>query len=404
MDEKIYHKQLVDRYTSKTASDDELMVFVQLLKEGKLDEYLGKSFTAAAGNDGVQAEQQVSHVDPQGSDLHPLPELPRIFRYRPLMRVAVAASIIGIISLAIFLFTNNKETPEKSSSAIISQPPAHSPEILPGGDRATLMLADGSSIVLDSAANGKLATQNNLSIVKTTSGTVEYQNSLLNSGGVSRPPSEEGVGYTTNTLTTPRGGQYQLVLPDGTHVWLNAASTITYSIAFNPNKRIVQLDGEAYFEVARNTSMPFIVQMKNGVNVHVLGTNFNVYCYNNEPVKMTLLQGSIRVQSPQRSAVLNPGQEATVQKDGNLDIAHNADTEEAVAWKNGLFEFNRADITTIMRQIERWYDVEVVYEGERSDKQFVGKVPRNSNLSEVLGILELSKIHFRVDGRKVIIY
>ncbi|MEP7259435.1 MAG: FecR domain-containing protein, partial [Flavitalea sp.] len=236
--------------------------------------------------------------------------------------------------------------------------------------------------------------QGALKIIKLDSDQLAYQGS-------------SSIATTTipayNTIATPRGSQFQVILPDGTKAWLNAASSLRFPTAFTGNERIVELDGESYFEVAHNASMPFRVKLKGGIDIKVLGTHFNVHAYSDEQVKATLLEGSISLQSEQGSAILKAGQEASVKKSGELTIVKDADIDQAVAWKNGLFDFNKADIGAVMRQIERWYDVEITYQGEIPKKEFVGKFSRDSNISEVLQILELSKIHFIKEGRKIII-
>lgn len=263
-------------------------------------------------------------------------------------------------------------------------------DIPPGGNRAFLTLADGSTIVLDSVANGTLAQEGNATITKTGDGKIAYQ----------QHAATQSQPVTFNTLTTPRGGQYQVDLPDGTKVWVNAASTLRFPSHFSGTERLVELDGESYFEVAKSTHMPFRVRLKNGVIVEVLGTHFNINSYSSEPLKATLLEGSIKINTASATKVLSPGQEGTVNNTGNIHI-DDADIEQAVAWKNGLFHFNRADIYTIMRQLERWYDVEVIFDKNLPQKEYVGKVSRNTNISEVLEILEVSKIHFKINGKKI---
>jgi ferric-dicitrate binding protein FerR (iron transport regulator) len=210
-----------------------------------------------------------------------------------------------------------------------------------------------------------------------------------------------GAAIQYNVLTTPRGGQYRIVLPDGTKVWLNAASYIKFPTTFSGDKRDIELKGEAYFEVAQNAKQPFEVSVS-GMQVQVLGTSFNVNAYDDESnIKTSLIDGKVKVLNQSNASILAPGHEAVMNKNTNDIQVAAADVEDAIAWKNNVFSFQNADIPTIMRQIARWYDVEVSYEGKVSTEKFVGEVSRNSNVSEVLKILELNKVHFRIEGKKI---
>jgi ferric-dicitrate binding protein FerR (iron transport regulator) len=263
-------------------------------------------------------------------------------------------------------------------------------DALPGRSKAVLTLANGSSILLDSVANGMLAQQGNATVVKLNNGQLAY-NTL----------AEKPTEVLYNTLATPRGGQYQLVLPDGSKVWLNAASSIRYPTAFAGKERKIEITGEAYFEVAKNTGVPFIVST-NGMDVKVLGTRFNVNAYDDEAtIRTTLLEGAVLVTKDAATAILKPGQQSRLTKSGVINVINDTDIEEAVAWKNGLFSFKSADIKTVMRQIARWYDVEVVYEKEVQE-QFHTEINRNTNASKVFKILETTGgVHFRIEGKKV---
>ena len=276
----------------------------------------------------------------------------------------------------------------------------------PGGNKAILTLSDGSTIVLDSAHNGALTQQGNTKVVKLDSGQLAYRS------GTGGP---QGTGVQYNTIATPRGGQYQVVLPDGTKVWLNAASSLKFPTAFARNERSVDLAGEAYFEVAKNAGAPFKVhiithqaaepgQGSPGGEVEVLGTHFNVNAYDDEAaIKTTLLEGSVRVSKGREHGLLQPGQQAQLNRKGDLHLVLDANTEEAIAWKNGYFQFEEADVRTVMRQLARWYDVEVSYEGPAPERQFGGQMPRGVNLSEVLRILQESNVHFRIEGKKLVV-
>ncbi len=267
-------------------------------------------------------------------------------------------------------------------------------DIVPGGDKAVLTLADGRKVILDSAENGALTKQGNVTVIKLDGGRLAYQ--------PSSSPSASALTY--NTITTPRGGQYQLVLADGTQVWLNAASSLRFPTAFAGKERRVELTGEGYFEVAHDAATPFHVQV-NDMEVQVLGTHFNINSYSDEPfVKTTLLEGSVRVRSGTQEAVLKPGQQAQLQTTSHkLQTTNNVDVEQVMAWKNGLFVFNRADIETILRQAARWYDVDVEYRG-KINETFSGGLPRSENISQLLKIFEATgKVNFIINGKKIMV-
>ena len=245
----------------------------------------------------------------------------KIFKIR--LRYAAAASIIMIMSTALY-FQNLKK---KDLILVKTESPRFKNDISPGDNRAILTLDDGSRINLDDAKNGVLASESNTNILKKGAGQLEYSND---------GQAVEIVKY--NTLSTPMGGQYQLALPDGSKVWLNSGSSIRFPTAFIEKERVVELKGEAYFEIAKNKNQPFIVHTANSMDIKVLGTQFNVMAYDDEKnIKTTLLEGSVQILKESGTALLEPGQAATLNKDtGKIKVA-DADTEEAVAWKNGKF-------------------------------------------------------------------
>ena len=280
---------------------------------------------------------------------------------------------------------------EQSALAVVPEKKVEN-DVLPGGNKAILTLSDGYVISLDDAKNGQLAQQGNVQIAKLGNGQVAYS--------VIEGKQSEVV---FNTLTTPRGGQFRLTLPDGSQVWLNSASSVKYPTAFIDRQRKVEISGEAYFEIAHNPSKPFIVSV-NGMNVKVLGTHFNINAYDDEAsVKTTLLEGSVSLNKADVVATLTPGQQAQLGNSGKIKVIDNVDIDQVVAWKNGYFSFNRADLQTVMRQIARWYDVDISYEGKIPERQFGGKIDRNSNASEVLKILRETKVNFRIEGKKIIV-
>lgn len=272
-------------------------------------------------------------------------------------------------------------------------------DVLPGSNKATLTLANGATILLDSARSGPLAQQGGVSVVKPDSGKLTY------SASQGRPNE---VLY--NQLTTPRGGQYQLTLPDGSRVWLNAASSIRYPTAFIGQTREVEISGEAYFEIEKNTKMPFVVKAGQ-THTTVLGTSFNINAYGDEDrVITTLLEGAVKFGNGHDEKLLHPGQQAILQEStkrtqeatGGVTV-QDADTWQAVAWKNGQFDFDNKNLSVILRQISRWYDVDVSYPSTNDGTKFGGGISRRLNLSHVLRLLEMNGVHTRLEGRKIIV-
>jgi transmembrane sensor len=306
------------------------------------------------------------------------------------IKVAVAACIILFISSFAYWFFQQPAKDKLIATAIA--PHAKQTPIKPGGNHAVLTIADGRTIVLDSVQNGNIVSGNS---------KIKKQGALLVYDG--SKPLKEGTVVTYNTLSTPRGGQYQLVLPDGSKVWLNASSSIHFPTAFTGNERNVELTGEAYFEIAKNKEKPFHVNV-NGMQVEVLGTHFNVNAYADEgAIKTSLLEGSVKIKKGNVSGLLKPGQQGVLNKNSNNIEIKNEDMNEVIAWKNGLFQFDGADIKTIMHEIGRWYDVEIVYAGKVPERRFEGKISRDAELSDVLKILELSNVKFSVQGKKIVV-
>ncbi|RAJ24568.1 FecR family protein [Pedobacter cryoconitis] len=305
-------------------------------------------------------------------------------------RIAGAAAVLLMLSAGVYFF----KLPAHQLALLTQKEQA--PQILPGGNKATLTLANGKKITLDGADNGQLAEQAGIIITKTKDGQLVY---TVSDQGTHKEERQTAM----NTIATPKGGQYQINLPDGTKVWLNAASSLRYPAVFTGSERRVSLTGEAYFEVAKiHPAKPFSVSSLTQT-VEVLGTHFNINSYTDEQaVKTTLLEGSVKVTAQMGtsgSVFLKPGQQAVLL--GNQLNVNLSNTEEAIAWKNGMFSFKDADLQTVMRAVSRWYDVEVSYEGNLPGRQFSGEIHRNINLSEVLDILSFFKVHFRIDGKKI---
>lgn len=320
-------------------------------------------------------------------------------------RVAVAASVLLIVSLLGY-YIINKQT-GRSKDIVKTTPPAPHDITAPQTTRATIVLSNGQKVFLDSAGTGELARQGNMKVERLSTGEIVYQ----------KTAAAEGKEIKYNTLNNPRGSQVvSMVLSDGTKVWLNAGSSLIYPVAFTGNERKVSVTGEAYFEVetlrqpakgghTQGQKMPFMVQFslagREGM-VEVSGTHFNVNAYDDEPlVKTTLLEGAVNVKSKTGSVTLKPGQQAAIKENSPLAIDHSPNLDLVMAWKNGLFNFNNTDIQTVMRQIARWYDVDVEYQGIPKDK-YGGEMSRQSQLSNVIRVLEaMGGVQFKIEGKKV---
>lgn len=316
----------------------------------------------------------------------PAEEIPRLpLRRVPWFRFAAAVLLI-LSATGIFVYTYRQK--EHKGSPVV--PVASIQEtIIPGGNKAVLTLADGSAILLDSASEGLLAHQGATAITKLGNGQLSYM-----------AGNEKSAGVLYNTMSTPRGGQYKITLPDGTQVWLNAASSITYPTAFPEDDRKVSVSGEVYFEATHDPRKPFRVDV-NDMRIEVLGTHFNVNAYmDEEAIKTTLLEGSVKVMHGNKKVVMDPGKQAALTPSGNLSVKE-ANGEEAIAWKNGSFYFNRTALPSLMRQLARWYDVEVAYSGSIPELKFGGEIQRNLPLADVLEILEKAEVHFKLEGRKL---
>ncbi|OQP64036.1 hypothetical protein A3860_21710 [Niastella vici] len=306
-------------------------------------------------------------------------------------RVAIAASVLLIISLLGYYIINKQTGRPKE---IVKRYSVLHDIKAPQLTRATIVLANGEKIYLDSAVAGELARQGNMKVEKLDNGELAYKKTSA--------VGTEEIKY--NTLNNPRGSQVvTLALADGTRVWLNAGSSLTFPVAFVGTERKVSITGEAYFEVEKNPKMPFRVQFSSAGRegtVEVLGTHFNVNAYDDEPaVNTTLLEGAVKVKSGSGSIILKPGEQASLSH--SSQTSHPISVQTVMAWKNGLFNFNNTDIQTVMRQIARWYDVEVEYQGIPKDK-YAGEMSRQSQLSNVFKILEtMGGVQFKIEGKKV---
>lgn len=383
--------QLKQLFNQPAWSEDEKKQLLLYLEQGDpavLEQVLLDSFLAGDQSEPIAHSDSVAILNALREKIGARPAVVAPPRVLPLKRIAlVAACLAGAILLTV-AFLWRPAPAAKDLPGISMQQPR---PIVPGSEGAILTLADGSQIVLDSAQNGRLASDSHLHIEK-QGGRIAYSS------------RDAAAGIAFNQLSTPRGRQYRLELADGSKIWLNAQSSIRYPTVFSGKERRVSITGEVYFEVAKNPGMPFHVEV-NGVDIAVLGTHFNVNAYDDQPlVKTTLLEGSVRLTKGAGSLQLQPGQAGQVSASSqNFTLIKEANTEEAVAWKEGRFLFDRTDIRTIMTQLCRWYDVEVDYQGPVPHRSFTGDLSRNTPLSDFLKVLEESKIHFRIENRKIIV-
>lgn len=381
--------QLLDRFRSGKCTPEE-----ELVLKAWLHQYNMEDSTNLSDDDFLNArENMLKAID--------VVRFPGITKGRTAKtvklwpRIAAAASIVIVFGAALFYYTVKNRGKEESD--IIK----YANDIAPGNNGAVLTLANGKHILINDALTGKIASESGVSISKNADGRIIYEITGDN---------PDSTAY--NTLSTLRGQQYQVRLPDGTLVFLNAASSLKYPASFGRlKKRAVELSGEAYFEVAKDKSHPFIVKTARQ-EVEVLGTHFNINSYSDEPAtKTTLLEGSVLVSTlgDQRfsslirnhSSILTPGEQSVSMPSGDINI-QTADIQEALAWKEGNFVFKGEKIESLMRKIAYWYDVEVVYEGPKTTVGFRGKVSRSRKISAVLEMLELTgSVHFKVDGRRV---
>lgn len=387
---------LLEKHFRKTISPDEQGELSQMMAEakatGSLEEWMNEKWLSYRPDEQLPEEdadryfKNIVAATTADDDSVQLSPRNRVSILNNNWARAAAVVLIAIAGYAIYSVlgkekNNIQETPVASTM--------QRQDVTPGGNFATLTLADGSKVILDSMSNGLVASQGSAKVVKLENGEIKYE-----------------AGKTTgeilyNTMTTPVGGEYHLVLPDGTGVWLNAASSITYPTAFTGKERNVSITGEVYFEVAKNANMPFKVKAEEQT-IEVLGTHFNVNAYGNEhTVNTTLAEGKVLVTEKNKTITLQPGQQVQNDKAGNLRLVHNPDIDETLAWKDGLFRFNGTDIETIMRQVARWYGVEVIYK-DKITEQFVAEIPRSVNVSKLLELLELTKqVHFTINSKVI---
>jgi transmembrane sensor len=372
--EDSHYRLLAKRYLDGTLTDNELEVFIHLLNEGKMDRYLKEAINAEAG---------ISDADEAAV------KIPGNVRRMRNGWMKYAAAVILLLGVATAFYLKSRPS-KKDYTASLNKKIQH--DALPGGNKAVLKLANGDSINLNDALNGQIARQGSAEISKVENGLLTYQTGSADTNGT----------VAWNTISTPRGGQYNIKLADGSMVWLNSASSITFPTLFKGNRREVQITGEVYFEVAKNAAKPFFVK-SGGQTVQVLGTHFNVNAYADEPgIRTTLLEGSIRINTTSEARVLKPGQQVVV-TGSSIAFERAPNLSAATAWKDGLFVFDDTDLPQLMRQIARWYNVDIVYRGKPGYYAFVGEIKRSMPLSSVLKILETSGVQFSIKEKQLII-
>jgi uncharacterized protein YlzI (FlbEa/FlbD family) len=306
----------------------------------------------------------------------------RLISYRWL--TGVAALVFLALGTGWFFLRNNNKGQKESTYAF---------NIKPGSNQATLTLANGKKLILTDSLHGDLANEAGVKISKTKDGEIIY----------TATSDEDRDEMLYNTLTTKRCEQFQVILPDGSHVWLDAASSLRYPVSFKGKERKVVLTGQGYFEVSHDAAMPFIVKTTQ-TEVQVLGTHFNVSAYEDEPdTRTTLLEGAVCIKSEQATAILKPGEQAVLNDKGQLTVNKDRDVGMEIAWKSGLFDFRKAGIEEIMVKASRWYDIDVKYEGKIPGTKLTGRISRSVDLSGLLGILQFEGIRFRIEGRNVIV-
>lgn len=385
---------LFQKYFDKTASPEERSELMSMINELSSDEELLKLMEdtyegfVPQHNPFVlgKKEQIFQKIQVSIDNAEHKSSLTKVVLNNKWFKYAVAASVTIFIGIAAYFFTYHP----KDTQTLVT-------DFNPGGNKAVLTLSNGATIILDNAKNGQLTSQGGTAVNKANDGEIIYDASQF-------PQTETGVKPAYNTITTPKGGQYKVVLADGTRAWLNSVSSISFPTSFNGKERQVEITGEVYFEVAKNKNKPFLVKAANQL-VEVLGTHFNINSYNDEPdIKTTLLEGSVQIRrlNSNFSALLYPGQQGVTRSSGPIHVQH-VDIEQVIAWKNGMFQINDASIASLMRQASRWYNVDIEYEGKIPDRKFSGKIKRDVKASEFLQMLSYFNLHFSVEGQKIII-
>jgi len=373
---------LYRQYTDKICTRQELEEFFEYVRDPAYRDALEAMADHQIGTMGLTADLPLVDWEHMYRTVMPSPEPLRQERRAAVFTLARAAAAACIILVGIgawFLFTRRQRP--------AAAPVLAGKDIAPGFNKAVLTLSDGVTITLDSAHTGELTKQGDVTVINSGNGSLAYHGA-----------GESSANVLYNTLTTPRGGQYQLSLPDGTKVWLNAASSITYPTAFAGDERLIKMTGEAYFEVVHDKKRPFRVKAGNQT-IEDIGTHFNVNAYSDEPAQVTtLLEGAVKV----GQHLLKPGEKASAAASGEITVSK-GDPVQAVAWKNGFFDFSDASLQMVMRQLGRWYNMEVQYEGNIRERQFNGMIGRTLTLAQVLRGLAREEVHYRIEANNHLI-
>lgn len=392
-DNQSYLRELFKKVVANQCSTDELETFFRLVRElpdnealvAELDNYWDETYAAVQPGEQSKGDELYARVL-RGANANQPPAISaHRVRFLKTAWFRYAAAILIIIGIGAYFYTYQTSKPVVTKTNTVAGVPA------PGTNRATLTLANGQKIFIDSAGQGILASEGGANIEKTGDGNIIYKGSGVN----------QELQY--NILSVPRGSQLaSIVLSDGSKVYLNAASSLKYPVIFSAHERRVEITGEAYFEIAKDAKRKFVVANGN-IETEVLGTSFNVNTYADEPAaKITLVEGKVKVSSNNKSIIIQPGEQVEAHAN-EIKRNDNVDIEEVVAWKNGRFLFNSADIETIMRQVARWYDVDVVYE-KKTTETISGALPRSENVSQLLKILEATgKVDFKINGKQIIV-
>lgn len=390
---------LFGRYQSQTLTLKERMELMALIRNDQyevevlsfIDSYIQLDFSAETLRhqpDPAIARLIFSKVQQHISTGDPVPETRSRIRFLPSRWLRYAAMLLLLLGAGMYFLVLDRKKPHPSTTPSMAQ--KH--DVSPGSNGAILTLSDGKQLVLDSLQHGVIAQQPGTQITL-TDGQLAYA-----------PATTVTEHAAFNTMSTPKGRQFHLQLPDGTHAWLNAASSITYPTTFSGKERKVTITGEVYFEVTKDPRKPFKVKADKGAEIEVLGTHFNANTYTDEPRQhITLIEGAVRVTADHQTQILKPGQQAQVQPNGSVTLEKNANIEKVMAWRRGVFNFDNASLAEVMRQLARWYNVEVVYEGPVPVAQCQGWIQRDLNLSDVLEGLNRTGVQFRIDGKQLIV-
>lgn len=385
---------LVEKYNRGLLSATEKEAFFQLFERDDLDpeveDYLWQNYRQQAETAvwpekfrKMFAERMARRIIQSAQ-----PSISKEVRMTPFLQRRwwrYAAAVLIVAGTGAYLWNSGR------NQQVVAPAQSARAEVLPGTSGAVLTLADGTQVVLDSLGNGVVASQRGTSV-------------LLKNGQLEYHTTDSRMQASYNTLEIPRGRQFQLVLPDGSKVWLNAASSIKYPTIFTGKDRTVEISGEVFFDIEKDNARPFIVKVNNSAVIEVLATSFNINAYEQEQaVKTTLVEGALRVNANNDRQLLKPGQQAQVAAGKPIRVMNNVNISQATAWKNGYFDFNDMDLPVMMRQLERWYDIEVIYEGTVPEVTFKGKMDRNVQLSDVVGFLKNFGINASLKDRKLLI-